>query len=64
MPNARRIPVCWKCNDEIEYDEIIGSAKSLKGVKFPGMDEVVEEYLNRRGNGMMEWLIRIFYRCL
>ena len=34
------IPRCLKCYVEIEYDDINGAVKRLKGGKSPGIDEV------------------------
>ena len=41
--NGRRMPVCERCNDEIEYNEVWGAVRGLKGGKAPGVDEVVAE---------------------
>ena len=43
--NERRMPVCKRCNNEIEYDEVCGVVKKLKVGKSPGIDEIVVEYL-------------------
>ena len=63
VPNGKRIPVCWKCNDEIGYHEIIGAVRSLKRDKSPCIDEVSVVYLKRGGDCGLELLLRMFKGC-
>ena len=61
--NGRRMPVCERCNDNIEYAEICEAVRKLKGGKSPGIDEVAVEFLKRGGECVLEWLVRMFNGC-
>ena len=43
-----------KRNVEIDFDEINGAVRRLKGGKLPGIDEIAVEYLKRGGECVLE----------
>ena len=51
------IPVCIRCYIEIEYDEINGAVRRLKGGKSPGIDKIAVEYLKKGGKCVLECLM-------
>ena len=52
--NGRRMPLCERCNNEINYDKINGANKRLKGEKSPRIDEAAAEYSKSGGECVLE----------
>ena len=45
-------------------EEIMGALKKMKGGKAAGMDGIVVEMLKKGGISIIDWLLRIFNKCM
>ena len=48
----------------VPREEIMGALKKMKGVKAPCMDGSVVEMLENGGINIIDWLLRIFNKCM
>ena len=49
---------------EVVREEKMGSLKMMKGCKAAGVDGIVIEMLKNGGISIMDWLLRIFNKCI